>query len=136
MIRRQFLTMSAAALTLSPLPVRAAYEAVTYDRTLPRALRETGDTVIYNFRTSWSWTCRMKEEILADLLRENPGYRRLTFVDVDWDTYGPSEWAERRMKVRRQSTLVAMKGADEIARVENDPRKHSLQGLLDAALAA
>lgn len=136
MIRRHFLTISAAALSLSPMPLRAAYDAVAYDRTLPRALRETGDSVIFNFRTSWSWTCQMKEEILADLLRENPDYRRLTFVDVDWDTYGPSEWAERRMKVRRQSTLVAMKGADEIARIENDPRRQSLQGLLDAALAA
>ena len=136
MFRRQFLTIAAAALTLPARPADAAYEAVTYDRTLPRDLRDSGRTVIYNFRTSWSWTCQIKEELLAELLRETPAYRSLTFVDVDWDTYGPSEWVERRMKVRRQSTLVAMKGADEIARLENDPSKPSLRGLLDAALSA
>ncbi|TNF59430.1 MAG: thioredoxin [Rhodobacteraceae bacterium] len=135
MIRRRFLTLSATALTLTPLSGFAAYEAMPYDRTLPRRLREEGRKVIYNFRTEWSLTCRIKQDLLAELLTENSAYRTLTFVDVNWDIYGPSVWVER-LKVRRQSTLVAMKGESEIARIENEPDKDRLRDLLDAALAA
>ena len=134
MYRRQFLSLSAAALCL-PANAHAAYEATQYEWGMRTDLRDTGETVIYNFRSSWSLTCQIKEEILAELKAENPAYRDLTFIDVDFDTYGPSQWVER-MKVRRRSTLVAMKGGEEIARIENEPQKLRLQSLLDAALRA
>ncbi len=134
MQRRHFLSLGAAALVL-PTDARAAYEATRYEWGMRADLRQSGQTVIYNFRSNWSLTCQIKEEILAELKSENPAYRSLTFVDVDYDTYGPSQWVER-MQVRRRSTLVAFKGEAEIARIENEPQKERIQTLLDAALAA
>lgn len=134
MQRRHFLSLGAAALVL-PTSGHAAYQATEYEWGMRSALRDTGQTVIYNFRSSWSLTCQIKEDILAQLKAENPAYRRLTFIDVDFDTYGPSQWVER-LKVRRRSTLVAMKNGEEIARVENEPEKQRLQRFLDTALQA
>ena len=134
MNRRDFVLLGAAA-SVVPGTAGATYRATEYEWGMRRDFRNSGQTVIYNFRSSWSLTCQIKEELLADLKSENPAYRNIVFVDVDYDTYGPSQWVER-LKVRRRSTLVAMKGETEIARVENQPYKMALQGLLDAALAA
>lgn len=134
MQRRQFMSLGAAALVI-PNGAQAAYESTPYEWGMRTDLRQSGQTVIYNFRSSWSLTCQIKEEMLAELKAENPAYRSLVFVDVDFDTYGPSQWVER-MKVRRRSTLVAVKGETEIARIENEPQKMRLQNLLDAAVAA
>ncbi len=134
MQRRQFMSLGAAALVV-PSGARAAYEATEYEWGMRADLRDTDKTVIYNFRSSWSLTCQIKEDLLAELKSENHAYRDLLFVDVDYDIYGPSQWVER-LGVRRRSTLVAMRAGDEIARVENEPDKARLQRLLDAALAA
>ncbi|WP_157440868.1 thioredoxin family protein [Aestuariivita boseongensis] len=134
MQRRHFLSLGTAACLL-PTGARAAYQATEYEWGMRADLRDSGKTIIYNFRTSWSLTCQIKEDLLAELKSENPAYRSLVFIDVDYDTYGPSQWVER-MNVRRRSTLVAMKAGDEIARVENEPDKVRLKRLLDAALAA
>lgn len=134
MHRRGFLVFGAAALAM-PTQSNAAYRATEYVWGMRATLRESGQTVIYNFRASWSLTCQIKEELLADLKQENAAYQRLTFIDVDYDTFGPSQWVER-MNVRRRSTLVVMKGDVEITRLENQPFKPQLRSLLNAALAA
>ena len=134
MNRRDFL-FSAGVAVILPAKAQAAYEATVYEWGSGAALRESGQTLIWNFRSSWSLTCQIKEEILAELKQANPVYRQLTFIDVDFDTYGPSQWVER-MGIRRRSTLVATKYDREIARVVNEPVKERLQSLLDQALAA
>lgn len=134
MQRRQFLALGGAAVIL-PSPGYAGYQATEYIWGMRTGIRDSGQTVIYNFRSSWSLTCQIKEQILAELKSENPAYRDIAFIDVDFDTYGPSQWVEN-LNVRRRSTLVAMKAGNEIARVENQPYKLALMGLLDAALAA
>ncbi|MEM8693585.1 MAG: thioredoxin family protein [Pseudomonadota bacterium] len=132
MHRRAFLISSAACL----MPLGAsAYPAIGFAPQTWRDLRETDQTVILNFRASWSLTCQIKAELIADLLAENPAYRALTFVDVDWDTFGPSQMT-KRMNVTRRSTLVVMKGGDELARIENEPYAPKIRALLDTAIAA
>ena len=72
---------------------------------------------------------------MTDLLAENPAYDRFTFVDVDWDTFGQSQWAQR-LKIERRSTLVAISGETELARIVNEPYAHKLRSFLDTALNA
>jgi hypothetical protein len=134
MKRRAFLSFGAAAVVM-PQAAAAGYEAIPYRWGMGTDLRQSDQTVIWNFRSSWSLTCQIKEELLAGLKTRNPEYRKLTFIDVDFDTYGPSQWVER-LKVERRSTLVAMKGGVEIARVENEPYEEPLRRLLDTALNA
>ena len=137
MQRRQFLSLATASVIVpaSLRPAHAGYSAVEYEWGMRADLRDNGQTVVYNFRSSWSLTCEIKERLLGELKSETPAYRDLSFIDVDFDTYGPSQWVER-LKVRRRSTLVVMKGSTEIARVENEPHKERLRVLLDQALAA
>lgn len=134
MQRRHFLASLAAA---GLLPVAArAYPSLTYAPATWPELRDSVDRVVLNFRASWSITCQIKQEMITGLLDETPEYRRLTFVDVDWDTFGPSDWVERRLKVERRSTLIALKGQTEVARLVNAPDVARIRAFLDAALAA
>jgi thiol:disulfide interchange protein len=132
MRRRKFL-MSTAALCATP-GLGFAYSAQDFSPSLWRDVRQAEGVVILNYRASWSLTCARKEEIIVSLLQENPAYQALTFIDVDWDTFGPSELT-KRLKVNRRSTLLVMKAGKEVARLENEPYERKIRRLLDAALA-
>ena len=132
MQRRVFL----AGLGATVLPgAISAYPSVPYVEATFPDLRDTTDKLVLNWRASWSLTCQIKEELITDLITENPVYRQLTFVDVDWDTFGPSVWAQR-LKVERRSTLIAMRGTQEITRIVNEPHELQIKRFLDAAVSA
>lgn len=133
MKRRTLLTALPAALCLPRMAL--AYAPVPYAPDAWKALRETDATFVLNFRASWSLTCARKAEILAALLAENPTYESLRFVEVDWDTFGPSVWVDK-LKVERRSTLIAMRKGREIARVVNQPDIRLLRAFLDTAIDA
>ena len=132
MHRRTFLLSSVASLIPT---VILAYPAEMFSPAVWRDLRDQGGVVILNYRASWSLTCQIKADLIAEALMENPAYGQLTFVDVDWDTFGRSQLTER-LKVTRRSTLLVMKNGKEIARLENAPYARDVRGLLDIALAA
>ena len=91
--------------------------------------------MILNFRTNWSLTCQITQELIAEAISTNPAYSELQFIDVNWDTYGRSRMAER-LKVERRSTLLVMKNGSEIARLVNEPEAGKIRSLMDAALAS
>ena len=131
-MRRRTFLLSTAALIPS---ISFAYPAETFSPAVWSNLRATNQTVVMNYRASWSLTCQIKAELIAEALAENPAYDQLTFVDVDWDTFGRSQLTER-LKVTRRSTLLVMKNGTEVARLENEPYAHKVRALLDTALAA
>lgn len=131
MHRRVFLFSTAAFLPTLAL----GYPAETFSPAIWRTVRNTDQTVVLNYRASWSLTCQIKADLIAEAIVENPDYARLTFIDVDWDTFGASQLTER-LKVKRRSTLLVMKNGTEIARLENEPYAHKVRSLLDTALAA
>jgi hypothetical protein len=133
MNRRRFLTLSAAAAATPGLA--HAFMDLEFAPATWRDLRQTDQTFVLFFKADWSLTCQIKEDIIADLIREEPAFRQITFVDVDWDTFGPSQMAER-LKINRRSTLLVMKQGEEIARLENAPQPDKLRSLLETALAA
>ena len=137
MNRRAFLMMTAAsAIAGTALPHMAqAYTSIPFSPQEWDRIRKTDQTVILNWRASWSLTCQIKLELIAKLIGENPAYSDLTFVDINWDTFGQSIMTNR-MKVTRRSTLVVMKNGREITRIENEPFERKVRALLDAALAA
>ena len=130
--RRTFL----ACLPALALPQQAAaFRTQVYTPALWEELSARPDPAILNFRATWSMTCQIKQELLIEALVSNPAYGQLTFVDVDWDTYGQSMMAER-LKVTRRSTLMVVRAGKEVMRIENEPYPHRVRALLDAALAA
>jgi thioredoxin 1 len=133
MNRRTFLMASATSLFL---PISAhAYSFIPYTPAAWNGLKQSDQTVILNFRASWSLTCNQNLELIAQLLGQNSDYKNLTFVDVNWDHYGQSVMASR-LKVKRHSTLIVMKMGVEVTRMVNEPYERKIRALLDAALAA
>lgn len=133
MNRRTFLMASATSLAL---PFTAnAYSFVQYTPAVWNELKQTDKTVILNFRARWSFTCDRNLELIAKLIGQNSNYDSLTFVDVDWDTFGQSQMASR-LRVKRNSTLIVMKNGVEVTRMVNEPYERKMRALLDAALAA
>lgn len=132
-MHRRTLLLSAAATLIAPSV--HAYPAQNFSPAIWRELRATDQVVILNYRASWSLTCQIKADLIAEAIAENPAYARLTFVDVDWDTFGQAQLTER-LKVKRRSTLLVVKNGKEQARLVNEPYARRVRALLDSALAA
>ena len=133
MKRRIFLMVSTSTLLL-PMAAQA-YSLVEYSPASWEQLKQTEQTVILNFRATWSHTCNEKLELMAKLMAENSEYNTLSFVNVDWDTFGHSQFADR-LRVKRHSTLIVMKQGAEVTRVVNEPYERKMRAFLDAALLA
>ena len=132
MHRRHFLTASAAAL-LAPF---AATAATDYTPGLVKQHLAKGDIVFLDFSATWCATCATQERVVNELIDENPAYgETITFIKVDWDTYRKAELT-KSLKIPRRSTLVVLKGDQELGRIVAGTSKSQIKGLLDTALNA
>jgi len=133
MQRREFLILGAAA---AALPMAAAAAPLTYQTGMLQRRLDAGETLFLDFTASWCSTCRAQQRVLTKLKQENPAYEaNITFIDIDWDTYGRSQMATR-MKIPRRSTLVVLKGKDELGRIVAQTREAKIRELMDIALNA
>ena len=95
-----------------------------------------GKTVFIDFTTEWCTTCAAQKRMINALKGENPAYEQnITFITVDYDDY-KGDALTKRLGIPRRSTLVVLKGDDELGRVVAGTSKSQIQGLLDAALSA
>lgn len=134
MNRRTLMLAGAAALTLPALPAFA--KVLDYRPGLLEERLEAGDTVFLDFKASWCGTCRAQERVINALKSANGAYdQNITFINVDWDTYGRSDMVSR-MKIPRRSTLVVMKGKNELGRLVADTSERNIKALMDTALSA
>lgn len=134
MHRRAFLAMS-ASLTLLPFAARAG-EATLYTPGAAEAAMDEGKTVLLDFWASWCSTCAAQERVLAALKAENPAYEQnIVFFVVDWDNYGKGDLS-KSLNIPRRSTLVALKGRQELGRIVAGTSRADIKALLDMALAA
>lgn len=134
MDRRAFLaTLSATAL----LPGLARAAKVTYTPGLINARLDAGETLIVDFYAPWCGTCLVQHKVIDRLKAANPAYdAKITFIEVDWDTYRRTDLTSA-LNVIRRSTLIAI-GPDrrELGRVVAGTSKTELKALLDLALTA
>ena len=134
MKRREFMGL-AAATALLPIAARAS-ETLDYTPGLVRERLAAGETVFFDFKASWCTPCRAQERVIGQLRAENTAYDdAITFINVDWDEYGRGELANE-LNIPRRSTLVVMKGEEELGRVVARTSRSDIQALMDTALAA
>ncbi|MBR9844261.1 MAG: thioredoxin family protein [Rhodobacteraceae bacterium] len=133
MKRRDFLALSAATLALP----RAAFAApLDYTPGLVDARLAAGETVFLDFKASWCGTCKAQEKVINALKSENSAYEaNITFVNVDWDDYAKADLT-RRLQIPRRSTLVVLRGEDELGRIVADTSRDGIKSLMDTALKA
>ncbi|MGI3164328.1 thioredoxin family protein [Pseudooceanicola sp. 200-1SW] len=140
MKRRHFISAGAALLTLplapSALLAQAVPAPIEYKPGLLTEHLRAGETVFLDFKADWCTTCAAQSRVMDKLKAENPAYlENVTFMKIDWDTYGRSQMAGR-MRIPRRSTLVVLKGDDELGRLVADTREEKIRALMDTALAA
>lgn len=134
MNRRDFLALT-AAVTLA-LPAAARAEGLAYTPDLLEARLAAGEVVFLDFKADWCGTCQAQGRVLAALKAENPAYEdRVTFIDVDWDTW-KDDMIVAEMNIPRRSTLVVLTGAGELGRIVAGTGRAEIKALMDTALAA
>lgn len=133
MNRRDFLSLTAA---VSLVPALARANVMDYTPGLVTKALADGKTVFLDFKASWCGTCAAQERVINALRAENPAYdQNITFINVDWDQHSKSELA-KSLRIPRRSTLVALKGDQELGRIVAGTSKSDIQSLMDTALAA
>lgn len=134
-MQRRTLMGTALALTLLPLPSFAA-DYVDYEPGVIEAALADGKTVFVDYAATWCSTCARQERILADLRGKNPAYdEAMTFIKVDWDAYGDHEVTTSR-DIPRRSTLLVLRGEEELGRIVAGTSESDIKALLDIGLSA
>jgi len=132
MDRRTFIAATAAALGA---PAMALAKQDVDPATIRNALSK-GETVFVDFYTDWCTTCRAQQRALQALKSENPKYEQaISFYSINWDTHKSSDFA-KSLRIPRRSTLVVLKGNQEIGRIVAGTGKKQIQDLMDAGLSA
>ncbi|MBU2980547.1 thioredoxin family protein [Lentibacter algarum] len=133
MNRRQFCLTGLAALALPNLSFAAQ---MNYKEGLVEKHLAKGDVVFLDFKASWCTTCAAQERVINSLKQSNPDYdKKITFIDVDWDEHGKGMLVNEH-NIPRRSTLVVLKGGEELGRIVAGTGKAEIKALMDLALAA
>ena len=132
MQRRTFLAAT-ASLVMLPMAARAA-AFVDYSPGAIQAALDAGKTVFVDFSATWCSTCRRQERAINALRAANPAYdRAMMFVKVDWDTYKGHAVTTSR-NIPRRSTLLVLRGGDELGRLIAGTSEGQIKALMDKGL--
>lgn len=133
MLRRTFLALTAVATFLAPGNALAK-EFVDYTPGAIEAALEDGKTVLVDYSAKWCSTCARQARVINALRDENPAYDdAMIFFKVDWDTYRDHEITQFR-NIPRRSTLLVLRGEEELGRIIAGTGKSQIKELLDKGL--
>lgn len=136
MQRRDFLLLIAAVSVAMPYAAQAVAGDPEFTPDLLNADLAAGKTVFLDFNATWCPTCHAQGRAIQALRAANPAYdKAISFVNVDWDTWGGSDLV-KVLNIPRRSTLVVLKGNKELGRVVAETAKDKIQALMDLALQA
>lgn len=138
MNRRDFLVVTAAISLVAPLILSstAVAEELVYTPGLAEERLAKGETVFLDFKASWCSTCAAQARVIDALKAENPSYEKaITFITVDWDQY-QDDALTTRLQIPRRSTLVVLKGEEELGRIVAGTAKAEIKALMDSGLDA
>ena len=133
MNRRSFVITGLTALVTPSLALAAP---AAYTDGLAKTHLAKGEVVFLDFKADWCSTCKAQERVIKALKAANPEYEaKVTFIDVDWDAYGKGALV-KELNIPRRSTLVVLKGEEELGRIVAGTGKDEIKALMDVALAA
>ena len=132
LLRRSFLALA----LMAPLAAQAAgFDTVkTATPAEVQEARAKGGAVFVDFKADWCSTCRAQEQVIGELLQENPDLaQKITFLSLDWDAYGDDPLTHD-LNVPRRSTLIAFKGMTETGRIIAGTDKAEIKALIETLL--
>lgn len=132
--RRNFLAATTALVLAGPAFAAPGFK--DYTPGLIDGLLKDGKTVFVDYAADWCGTCAKQERVIQALMAENPAYaKNVVFVRVDWDDFRKAEVTTSR-RIPRRSTLIVLKGDEELGRIVAGTGKSEIQALMDTALTA
>ena len=131
--RRFVLTglLAAGVAGLVAAPARAL-QTVDYSPETLAGLQAGGEPFLIDFFATWCSTCAAQERVLEELADASSAYKAIPILRVDWDMFGNGELS-RQLAIPRRSTLVMMRGTQELGRVVAETRRERIAALLDLA---
>ena len=137
MLRRTFAVGILAVITfttLTTLPASANKGTIEYKVGDIKKALANGKTVFVDYAADWCGTCKSQERTINRLRTENPAYNKsITFIRVDWDKFQSDEVTTSR-NIPRRSTLIVLKGQNELGRLVAGTSKNDIKTLLDLGL--
>lgn len=132
MKRRTFLT---AALATSLVPAHAfAAGFVDYTPGVIEQALADGKTVFVDYSAVWCGTCKRQERVINALRGQDPAYdASMTFVKVDWDDFRSHPVTTSR-GIPRRSTLLVLRGDQELGRLVAGTSQGQIKALMDTGL--
>jgi thioredoxin 1 len=124
-----------SGLSIAALPLAAQAQVQPYVPGLAEEAMRAERRIVLVFGADWCSTCRRQERIMDALRAANPRYdAELTLIRVDWDLHGTGPLS-RALAVPRRSTLIALRGQTELARIVAGTAEAEIRALMDRALA-
>lgn len=137
MNRRQFLVttgLSVGLVATRPKMLRAEAGVTVYTPGLVQNKLDAGETVFVDYAAEWCGTCKRQERVVDALRASNSEYdSNISFVRVDWDTYKSHE-ITKRYRVPRRSTLLLLRGDEELGRIVAGTSAAKIKALMDLGL--
>lgn len=132
MKRRTFTALALAAAFTPGLAAADGWQA--YAPGSVEALLADGQTVFVDYAADWCSTCARQERVIDALRAENPAYdEAMVFVRVDWDDYQNAAIRTDR-NIPRRSTLLVLRGDQELGRIVAGTSQSDIQALLNLGL--
>ncbi len=132
-MNRRFFIAATAALVAAPKVLLAAEGMTEYAPGLILEKLSAGETVLVDYSATWCSTCKRQERVINELRASNPEFdENISFVKVDWDTYSGHEVTTSR-KIPRRSTLILLKGEEELGRIVAGTSSDQIKALLELA---
>ncbi|MEP4981848.1 thioredoxin family protein [Ascidiaceihabitans sp.] len=133
MNRRDFF-LACTATAVLPMAAQASTDLKDYTPGLIQDALDRGETVFVDYAADWCSTCARQERIIGQLRGENPAYNSaMMFVRVDWDDYKSHDVTTSR-NIPRRSTLIVLKGGQELGRIVAGTSQADIKDLMDKGL--
>jgi thiol-disulfide isomerase/thioredoxin len=130
-------TLLASVLAVGLVPAVASAEGpgmIDYTPGVIENALADGKTVFVDYAAKWCSTCKRQERVINALRSANPAYdENMVFVRVDWDDYKDHEVTQFR-NIPRRSTLLLLRGDDELGRLIAGTSESEIKALMDTGL--
>jgi len=126
---KALLSSAVGAMVVLATPAIAAQQK-TFDAKAFAAAQREGRPILVDVHADWCPTCKAQAPLVERVVQA-PQFKDMIVFKLDFDTQ-EADW--RRLGVRRQSTLIAFKGAKESGRSVGDTNAASIAKLLESTL--
>jgi thioredoxin 1 len=127
-MKRKFLPALIAAASMVWVTNATAAEYRKFSPAAFNAAQSSGKPIVVDVFATWCPTCAAQEPVIKQL-SASPKYKDLIIFKLDFDG---QKAEQRRLKVTRQSTLIAFRGRRETARSVGATDPIALQRVLDS----